>query len=111
DGVRPADWLRAKGPDGKEDREANYWPPRPVVYHWEGIGPEVVLGMLLHEHGLVPFRSADNALVRALNALYGLVPNDPPFVNPASGDDKSIPWIVNYYGGSSFPTEHDEMPD
>jgi hypothetical protein len=67
--------------------------------------------MLLEEQGLVRFDAADNALVRGLNALYGRVPNDPPFYNPASGDDRSIPWIVNYYANENFPTEPDEMPD
>jgi hypothetical protein len=110
DGARPADWLRAKV-DGREDRLAEYWPPNPVTYHWEGLGPQVVVGMILHQHNLVPFDAADNALVRGMNALYGRVPNDPPFINPASGDDCSIPWIVNHFAKEDFPTSPDEMPD
>lgn len=110
DGVRPADWLRSKGPEG-EDREAKYWPTNPVTYHWEGLTPQIVTAAILHQHGLVPFDAADNAIVRATKALYGEIPNDPPFVNPAAGDDRCAPWIVNHFAGTKFPTSPDEMPD
>jgi hypothetical protein len=110
DGVRPADWLRSKGPEG-EDREAKYWPTNPVTYHWEGLTPQVVTAMILHQHRLCAFDEADNAIVRAMNALYGRVPNDPPFNNPAGGDDKLCPWVVNRFAGEDFPTVIDDMPD
>jgi hypothetical protein len=110
DGVRPADWLRSKGPEG-EDREAKYWPTNPVTYHWEGLTPQIVTAAILHQHGLCAFDAADNAIVRATKALYGEVPNDPPFVNPAAGDDKCAPWIVNRFANTRFPTEADDMPD
>lgn len=115
DGVRGADWLRAKRrSDGKEDREAAQWPPTPVTYHWEGLTPQIVTAAILHIHGLVPFNAANNAIVRAVDALYGTgaaAANVPPFVNPASGDDRSAIWLVNHYGGVSFPAEPDAMPD
>jgi hypothetical protein len=110
DGVRPGDWLRSKGPEG-EDREAKYWPTNPVTYHWEGLTPQIATAAILHQHGLVPFDAADNAIVRATKALYGEIPNDPTFVNPAGGDDKCAPWIVNRFANEDFPTSPDDMPD
>jgi hypothetical protein len=110
DGARPADWLRSKV-DGREDREATVWPPNPVTYHWEGLTPQIVTAAILHQHGLCAFDAAENAIVRATKALYGEIPNDPPFVNPAAGDDKCAPWIVNHFAGTRFPTEADDMPD
>jgi hypothetical protein len=110
DGARPADWLRSKV-DGREDREATVWPPNPVTYHWEGLTPQIVTAAILHQHGLCAFDAAENAIVRATKALYGEIPNDPPFVNPAAGDDKCAPWIVNHFAKTRFPTEADDMPD
>jgi hypothetical protein len=110
DGARPADWLRSKV-DGREDREATVWPPNPVTYHWEGLTPQIVTAAILHQHELCAFDAADNAIVRATKALYGEIPNDPPFINPAAGDDKCAPWIVNHFAGTRFPTEADDMPD
>jgi hypothetical protein len=110
DGARPADWLRSKV-DGREDREATVWPPNPVTYHWEGLTPQIVTAAILHQHELCAFDAADNAIVRATKALYGEIPNDPPFINPAAGDDKCAPWIVNHFAKTRFPTEADDMPD
>jgi hypothetical protein len=113
DAVRQGDWLRTEI-DGKEDRDATQWPPNVTSYMWEGLQGETVSAAILHQHGLCPFDAADNAIVRALHANYGtgaMAANEPRFVNPAEGDDKGIPWIVNHFGGSNFPTEIDDEPD
>ena len=45
---------------------------------------------------------------RSFNILYGkgeAANNDPVFVFEAEGDDNWLPWVVNYYGGTDFPTD------
>jgi hypothetical protein len=115
DAVRQGDWLRTKrDSDGREDREATQWPPNVTSYMWEGLQGETVSAAILHQHGLCPFDAADNAIVRALHANYGtgaMAANEPRFVNPAAGDDKGIPWIVNHFAGLNFSTEPDDEPD
>lgn len=87
-GVLPEDWRR-----GSEFQ----WPPTLTGYMWEGMQGYVVTAVLLHRAGLVPFGSGDNAVVRAMDILYRI--NNPP-----SGDDTWIPWVVNHYAGTSYPT-------
>ncbi len=97
-GALPEDWRRA----GEFK-----WPPAISGYMWEGIQGYVVTAVILHRAGLVPFSAGDNAVVRAMDAMYGTgeaATNSPVFRNPASGDDTWIPWVVNYYGGKSYPT-------
>jgi hypothetical protein len=99
-GALPEDWRRA----GEFK-----WPPAISGYMWEGIQGYVVTAVILHRAGLVPFSAGDNAVVRAMDAMYGTgeaasTSNTPVFKNPASGDDTWIPWVVNYYGGKSYPT-------
>jgi hypothetical protein len=95
-GVLPEDWRR-----GTEFQ----WPPAITGYMWEGMQGFVVSSVLLQRAGLVSFTSGDNAVVRAMNMLYGqgeAANNSPVFNNPPSGDDQWIPWVVNYYGGTSY---------
>ena len=83
------------------------WPPTYTVYMWGGMEGYVVTAAILHRAGLVPFSAADNSVVRAMNMLYGLSEassNSPIFYNPAAGDDTWIPWLVNYYAGTNYPT-------
>ena len=98
-GVLPEDWRRA----------AEYqWPPAVSGYMWEGIQGYVVAAVILHRAGLVSFNAGDNAVVRAMDMLYGkgeAASNSPVFLNPASGDDTWIPWVVNAYAGTTYPTQ------
>jgi hypothetical protein len=98
-GVLPEDWRRASG---------FTWPPGITGYMWEGIQGLIVTAVILHRANLVPFNAGDNAMIRSIDILYGTgeaASNSPVFKNPASGDDTWIPWVVNYYGGTSFPTQ------
>lgn len=97
-GVLVEDWRR-----GDEFK----WPPTKSGYQWEGQQGLVVTAVILHRAGLLPFNAGDNAIVRSFNMLYGrgeAANNDPVFVFEAEGDDNWLPWVVNYYGGTDFPT-------
>jgi hypothetical protein len=110
-GILQGDWLRAKGTDGREDRDAKNYPPNPVTYHWEGLTPLIVTGAILHEHDIVPFSAGNNAIVRAMKALCGKSDNDPAFNNPPSGDDELCPHVVYHYTGIDFGRQLDNEPD
>lgn len=103
-GVLPEDWRRA----------ASFrWPPSESGYMWEGMQGFVVTAAILHRAGLVPFTAGDSAVVRAMNMLYGMgeaAQNSPKFYNPPEGDDRWIPWVVNRYAGTNFPTETPTTP-
>jgi hypothetical protein len=88
-GVLPEDWRRGS---------TYKWPPTLTGYMWEGMQGYVVTAVILHRAGLVSFNSGDDAVVRSMNQLYSI--NYPPVT-----DDTWIPWVVNYYGGTSFETE------
>ncbi len=97
-GVLPEDWRRGS--------EFN-WLPTPSGYMWEGMQGYIVASVMLHRAGLIPFSSGNNVVVRSMNMLYGLgeaSTNSPVFRNPASSDDTWIPWVVNYYGNTNYPT-------
>ena len=97
-GVLPEDWRR-----GGEFK----WPPSTSGYMWEGMQGYVVTAVILHRAGYVPFNSGDNVVVRSMDMLYGkgeASVNSPVFSNPPSGDDTWIPWVVNHYAGTSYPT-------
>lgn len=82
------------------------WPPVPTTYEWEALQGIVVCAALLHRAGLVPFNAGDNAVVRAVQFLYGegeAAQNIPVFQLPASGDDCWVTPLVNAYGGVSLP--------
>lgn len=98
-GVLPEDWRR-----GAEFK----WPPSPSGYMWEGMQGLVVTAAILHRAGWVAFNESDNAIVRAMDILYGTgaaAANTPAFKNPASSDDTWIPWLVNAYAGTTFATK------
>lgn len=105
-GFRGADALRAKIPGtDTEDRAATVWPPQPVTYHWEGLTPQVITALILHQHNLCKFNEADNAIVRGMDANYGTgenAQNDPRFVNLPTGDDKTAAYATDYVAGTNF---------
>ncbi len=96
-GVLPEDWRRA----------AEFqWLPAVTDYMWEGMQGFVVSAVILDRANLVPLNAGDNAVVRAMDMLYGTgeaANNSPVYQNPAAGDDTWIPWLVNNYAGTSFP--------
>lgn len=97
-GVLPEDWRR-----GGEFT----WPPTSSGYMWEGMQGFVVAAVLLHRSNQVNFNQADNAVVRAMDALYGkneVAANSPLYSYPPVSDDTWIPWIVNAYAGTNYPS-------
>jgi len=97
-GVLPEDWRR-----GAEFQ----WPPTASGYMLEGMQGFVVSSVILQRAGIVSFSASDNAVVRAMNMLYGqgeAAQNSPVFTYIPTGDDTWIPWVVNYYGNTSYPT-------
>lgn len=98
-GILPEDWRR-----GGEFS----WPPRDSGYMWEGMQGYVVTAAILHRAGLVPFQAEDNVVVRAMDILHGegeAARNNPVYKHLPTGDDTWIPWLVNYYAGTTYPTE------
>ena len=98
-GVLPEDWRRASG---------FQWPPGATGYMWEGMQGFVVSAVILDRAGAVPLSEGDNAVVRAMDILYGTgegASNSPVYKNPASGDDTWIPWVVNKVAGTNYPTQ------
>jgi hypothetical protein len=99
-GALPEDWRRA---------DLNYnWLPTATGYMWEGMQGYVVTAVILARAGQVPFNAGDDAVVRSMDILYGTgeaAHNSPVFKNPATGDDTWIPWVVNKYAGTDYPTQ------
>jgi hypothetical protein len=97
-GVLPEDWRRSTD---------FQWPPAFTGYMWEGMQGYIATAVILHRAGLVPFSAGDNAVVRSMDMLYDTgeaAANSPGYTNPAVSDDTWIPWTVNYYGGTKYPT-------
>ncbi len=98
-GVIPEDWRRA----------AEFkWPPDTSGYMWEGMQGFAVETILLARAGLVSFSVGGNPLKRAFDMLYGngeASQNSPTYVNKAASDDTWLPWLANYYLGTTYPTD------
>lgn len=88
DGVQPED----------QRRTGEYiWAAPKGSYPHEALQGAVLASVILDRAGALPFNTGDNALIRAEAWLAG------PDANPASGDDRNTPYMLNEYGGS-FPT-------
>lgn len=87
-GSLPEDWRRA----GEFK-----WPPAITGYMWEGMQGYVVTAVMMARANLVPLTAGDNAVVRSMDILYRIG-------NTPSSDDGWIPWLVNYYWGTNYPT-------
>ena len=72
-------------------------PPR-ENYVWEALQGALAQAVILHRSGYPVFEWEDRALLRAVEWLHDVVDY------PAQGDDTWLPYIVNYYYGTSFPT-------
>ncbi len=88
-GILPEDWRR-----GSEYK----WPPTFSGYMWEGMQGYVVSAVMLQRSGDLAFSAGENAVVRSMNMLYSGINY------PAGSDDTWIPWLVNYYANTNFPT-------
>ena len=87
DGVLPED----------QRRTGEYqWPAPQGTYPHEALQGAVVASVILHRAGALPFDAGDHALARAEHWLA--MTNG----NPAAGDDRNTPWLIDQYGRGSF---------
>lgn len=87
DGVLPDDQRRAG---------AFSWPPPKENYVYSALQGAVAQAVILHRLGYPVWDWEEQALLRAFHWL-----NEVAFY-PAVGDDTWMPYIINYYYGSSF---------
>lgn len=95
DGVIPEDQRRT----GEFE-----WPAPKGTYPWEAMQGALVTDVILQRAGKISATHEDSAMVRAYNWLYNV--NN----NPAIGDDRWQPWVVNKYYGTNFPRERAVTP-
>jgi hypothetical protein len=74
------------------------WPPPHENYVYEGLQGALVQAVILQRAGYDAFDWGDRALLRAVRWLY-----DTAHFH-AVGDDTWIPYVVNYFYGTDFPT-------
>jgi cell division protein FtsB len=109
-GIIQGDWLRTERSDG-QDRDAKYYPPNPVTYHYEGLMALTVLAVILDNLKLVPFNAGNNAIRRAWDALNGRSKNSPAMNTPATGDDELGPYILLAKTGIDYGLKANNEPD
>jgi hypothetical protein len=80
------------------------FPPSPTGYPWESLQGIVVEAMILYRQGYDAWNWEDQAILRAVQFLYDLHIQYPEDEWWAKGDDKWIPWLVNYVYRTNFPT-------
>jgi len=73
------------------------WPPPHENYVYEGLQGALAQAVILKRAGFDAFNWSDQALLRAVRWLY-----DTAHFH-AVGDDTWIPYVVNYFYGTSFP--------
>lgn len=95
DGVIPEDQRRTGG---------FTWPAPRGSYPWEALQGATLASALLHRAGLLDFRAGDDALVRAAAWLTNVNGN------PAGGDDRNTPAILNRFGGTSYRLDPGASP-
>ena len=79
------------------------WPPRKTGYPWGALQGALVQAEILHRAGYPAWEWEDQALLRAVQFLYG-IGWEP------EGDDEWQPWLVNSAYGSAFPAHTPAEP-
>ncbi len=79
------------------------WPPQQTGYPWEGLQGAVVQAEILYRAGYPTWQWENNALLRAVQFLYGLG------WEPES-DDRWQLWLINSAYGTSFPVSSPVNP-
>lgn len=79
------------------------WPPKKTGYAWGALQGALVQAAILHRAGYPAWEWEDQALLRAVQFLYGLGWEP-------EGDDRWQVWLVNHAYGTSFPTESPVSP-
>jgi hypothetical protein len=80
-------------------------PPCPINYPWEALQGLLVDAMILYRQGYDVWNWEDQAILRAVQFLYDLDRQYPEGEWWAKGDDRWVPWLINYIYGTNFPTE------
>lgn len=86
-------------PDDQRRAGSYTWPPPKENYVWEALQGAMAQAYILQRQGYDAFNWSDRALLRAVEWLY----DEAHF--HASGDDASLPWLVNAQYGTNFPTD------
>jgi len=89
-------------PDDQRRCGTFVWPPCLTNYAWEGLQGIIAGSVIAFNIGFDVWNFENRAIVRALDWLHDGTDSKTAF--PAVGDDKWMPWIVNFYAGTSFPT-------
>ncbi len=79
-------------------------PPCPTHYPWEALQGIVVEAVILSNQGYDVWNWSDQAIFRAMKLLERLHTSYPDDLWWATGDDTWVPWVVNFFYGTSFPT-------
>jgi hypothetical protein len=80
-------------------------PPCQTGYPWEALQGAFTEAVILSRAGYDVFNWEDKALLRAVLFVERLQSRYPGTQWWATGDDTSLPWLVNKIYGTSFPTE------
>ncbi|MFV1963880.1 MAG: alginate lyase family protein [Pirellulaceae bacterium] len=94
--VRDGHLIDGVMPDEMRRGGSFRWPPTRSGYPWEALQGAVVQAEILHRAGYDAWDWEDRALLRAVQCLYR-------FGWVAQGDDRWIPWLVNFRYGTSLP--------
>lgn len=100
DGVLPDDFRRCG-----EFR----WPPCKTGYSWEGLQGVVVSAELLRRAGYPAWEWELQAVLRSVTWLYNTTFDDGQN-DPAVGDDRWQPWLIDYAYGTDFAAERATQP-
>lgn len=79
-------------------------PPLPTGYPWEALQGTLVEAVILARAGYSVFDWSDRAILRIVEFLERLDVDFPGDGWWAHGDDTWIPWVINHFYGTGFPT-------
>ncbi|MEX0685702.1 MAG: alginate lyase family protein [Balneolales bacterium] len=102
DGVLPDDMRRCA--DGSFQ-----WPPCKTGYNWEALQGVVMQAEMLTRLGYSAWEWESKAILRTVNWLYETT-FDNGSNEPAVGDDRWQPWLINFAYDTDFPTERGTQP-
>jgi Alginate lyase len=101
DGIVPDDMRRGGG---------FRFPPGTTNYPWEGLAGAVVQAEVLHRAGYPAWQWQDQALKRAVEALFALSRRYGGSWWVNDSDEQFIPWMINKRYGTQYPTNLPARP-
>lgn len=96
--IKDGHLLDGSLPDEMRRGGSFQWPPNETYYPWEGLQGAVVQAEILSRAGYASWQRSDNALLRAVEFLYGIG-------WAVQGDDEWQIWLINKAYGKNFPAE------